>query len=240
MLHFAITQQNSAPCGGRLRRTLLLALLASLPRVLCAGTILTPISVTIPTQNLYTMFILCTVPIGSCDASSPIPLIRVEFDAGSLPPFSGQADINNVNTAIVKSGYITWIAQDPAAPDHVVIGLRNGLVSTGDPWPFATPESQLAADLLASDASLLYADCRTGPCNDLRSFFLSNLASFPQIEGSGGTIYRFSTATVVGTIGPSVLVPEPVPEPASIVLLAPVVLALFVLRSRQPARRMKR
>ncbi len=192
----------------------LLALTACMPSVLSAGTIATSVSVTIPTQNFYNIFILCTVPIGSCNANSPNPLILVDLEASSLPAFSAPDVINNINASIVQSGYTTWIAQDQSAPADVVIGLRNGLVNVGDPWPFSTPESLLAADLLVGDASAIA---------DLRSFFLSNLTSFPQVGGTGGTVYRFSTATVVGTIGPTVITPEPSSWALTVLVLGAVV-----------------
>ncbi len=198
-----------------------MVLMACLPSMVSAGTIVTPLSVTIPTQNFYNMFILCTVPIGSCNASSPIPLIIVELEAAIRPAGAGLDPINGVNTSIGQSGYITWIALDQSAPQDVVIGLRNGFVNVGDPWPFSTPETQLAADLLAGGASATA---------DLRSFFLSNLTAFPQVLGTGGTMYRFSAATVAGTIGPTVITPEP----ALGALTAVALLALALLRRRDP------
>jgi hypothetical protein len=200
---------------------LIVVMMACLPSVLFAGTISTPLTVTIPTQNFYNIFILCTVPIGSCNESSPIPLILVDFEAAIRPAGSGQDVIHNVNTSIVQSGYLTWIALDQSAPQDVVIGLRTGFVNVGDPWPFSTPESQLATDLLAGGASA---------SADLRSFFLSNLTAFPQVGGTGGTMYRFSTATVVGTIGPTVISPEP----AAGALTAFALLTLVLLRCRLP------
>jgi hypothetical protein len=148
---------------------------------------------------------------------------RVEFEAASLPAFSGPDDINNVNTAIVQSGYITWIAQDQSSPQAVVIGLRSGFVNAGDPWPFSTSESQIANHPT------------TGGSADVRSFFLSNLTSFPQVGGTGGTLWRFSTATAVGTLGPTVIAAESVPEPAPGALTALALLTLVFLRCRRSA-----
>lgn len=90
------------------------------------------------------------------------------------------------------------------APADVVIGLANGVVTAGNPWPFLTPESEIAGDLVSGDAAAVA---------DLTKFFLSNLTDFPQVFGGpAGTIWRFSTATEVGTIGPGVIA---TPEPAS-------------------------
>src|SRR5438128_11499615 len=47
----------------------------------------------------------------------------------------------------------------------------------------------IAADLLVGNTSAIA---------DLRNFFLSNLTAFPQVGGIGGTMYRFSAATIVG------------------------------------------
>ena len=106
-----------------------------------------------------------------------------------------------------------WIR---SALDHVVIGLRNGFVKVGDPWPFAHPESVIAADLLAGDQTAT---------NDLRTFFLSNLTAFPQMLGNGGTLYEFSGASIVGSVGPTTITPEP----ASKVLTAAALLTLSYL-----------
>ena len=168
----------------------------ALPQVSRAGTlvdILTPVNVTISTRNFNDASIVCGVPIGLCNASSPFPLINVSIQPGTLPPFFAVDVIHNVQNVFASggSGYITFIGLDASALDHVIIGLRNGFVNAGDPWPFSTSESTIAADLLSGDAVATA---------DLRSFFLSNLTAFPQILGAGGTLYRFSGASIVATI----------------------------------------
>ncbi len=199
----------------------LLVLMMWLPHVLSAESInvLTPVTVTIPTRYLNDAWILCTAPIASCDANSPIPLISVDIQASSYPAFSDVDVIHNVNSNLLKSGYITFIGLDASALDDVVIGLRDGFVNVGDPWPFAFAESRVAADLLAGDSAAMA---------DLRVFFLSDLTAFPQIFGTGGTLYRFSSASIVGAIGPTVVTPEP----STVALTALALLTLVILSRR--------
>src|SRR5882724_7170786 len=164
------------------RNVFLLALAMCLPNALFAVTfvdLLTPVTVTIPTKNLNDAWILCDVPIGSCNANSPFPLINVVTQSSMYPAFSDVDRINNLNADALVSGYITFIGLDASALDHVVIGLRNGFVNVGGPWPFLTPEIHIAAAVLAGGANATA---------DLRGFFLSNLTAFPQVFETGGTL----------------------------------------------------
>lgn len=202
-----LVTHNRLPGSNRLVKRFLLLLLAFVSSVLSAGFIATPVTVTIATRNLIGPWILCTVPIASCNAASPSALIANDYlNFNQVPAFSGVDLIGPVNTGdgiagpLVQSGYLTFLGLDLLAPDHVVIALRNGFVNVGDPWPFVRPESSIVADLLSQDAA---AAAR------IRSFFLNNLTAFPQVSGTGGTVYRFSAAEVVGTLGPSLVTPEP-------------------------------
>lgn len=167
--------------------------------------ILIPIRIDIPTTNLNEYWVLCGVPASSCKAGAPLTITSASepFQRNTLPPIWTVDKIQNVNLDILESGYITYLGLDTSALDHVVIALRNGFVKAGDPWPFATPETQLAADILAGNAAGV---------TRIRTFFDSNLSAFPQIDGngngSGGLVYRFSDASIVGSVGPIAAAPE--------------------------------
>jgi len=176
---------------------------------LSAGTLvdlLIPVTISIPTKNLNDYWVLCGVPASSCNASAPLTITdaREPYEINDIPALSAVDVIHRVSLDVLESGYITFMALDAVAVDHIVIGLRSGVVNVGDPWPFATPESQLAADVLAGDAPAVAR---------IRSFFNANLSAFPQIDGngkgSGGVLYRFSDASLVGSIGPITATPEP-------------------------------
>ena len=68
---------------------LLLFTMMGLPQLTSAGTVnvLTPVNVTISTTNFNDAWIICGVPIASCNANSPLPLINVSIQADSWTAF---------------------------------------------------------------------------------------------------------------------------------------------------------
>lgn len=98
------------------------------------------------------------------------------------------------STSALSGPDITYTALAQGSSSNVVIALRNGFVTTGSPWPFSTPESQVAADLLGGSEAQQ---------TDLVNFFLNNLSDFTQMGSQGGqvgTFWEFSNAVNVGSV----------------------------------------
>lgn len=151
-------------------RSVLAVMMMCLPAMVSGGTLIVNVATTIALQDIYPVFILCNdVPAASCNPSAPLPLIHTENE-GSAPAFpSGVQDtFHNINFSSLWSGYITYIALPQGSPSNVVIALRNGFVIAGSPWPFSTPESQIATDLLGGSQAQQ---------TDLVNFFLSNTSA---------------------------------------------------------------
>lgn len=203
-----------------LNKIALTALTVCVPAVLSAssisaGTLYVNLTTTIAVDDLTPIFILCTVPIGSCNAGSPTPLIHIENE-GSFPVLTNSPDtFSPINTSILVSGYITYLALAQSSHSDVVIGLGSGVSFVGTNWIFSTPESQIATDLAGGTQSEVL---------DLRNFFLNNLGDFSQINGSTGNFAEFSTGTNVGSLAASaVLAPEPSTGALAALALAAVV-----------------
>ena len=177
------------------------------------GTLVVNLTTTIPVQVAYPVFILCNdVPAASCNPSAPLPLIHTE-NGGSAPPLppGTQDTFKNINFSSLWSGYITFVALPQGLPSDVIIGLRNDFITAGSPWPFSTPESQIAADLLGGSQAQQ---------TDLVNFFLNNLSAFPQMGSQGGqagTFWEFSNAVNVGSFSATNIVATP--EPSTILLM---------------------
>jgi len=204
-----------------LNKIALAALMACMPAVLyagsiSAGTLYVNLTTTIAVDDLTPIFILCTVPIGSCNAGSPNPLIHIENE-GSVPVLTNAQDtFGGINTNIVVSGYITYLALAQSNHSDVVIGLANGISFVGAPWIFSTPESQIATDLAGGAPAQLL---------DLRNFFLNNLSDFNQLNGLTGNFAEFSTGVNVGSLASTaVLAPEPSTGALTALTLGAVVL----------------
>jgi hypothetical protein len=136
-------------------------------------------------------------------------LIHIESE-GSAPAFPNgvQDSFQNIHFSTLWSGYITCVALAQGSTSNVVIGLAPGFVSAGSTWPFATPESQIAADLLGGSQAQV---------TDLTNFFLGNLSAFPRMGSQGaqvGTFWEFSNAVNVGSLEATAT-----PEPSTMVLM---------------------
>jgi hypothetical protein len=191
--------------------SLLAVLTMCLPAVVSGSAFVVSVTTTIPVQDVYPVFILCDgVPAASCNPQALFPLILTDNE-GSWPAFpNGGHDVfQPVNLTPLWSGYITYIALAQGSSSNVVIGLRNGFVSTGSPWPFSTPESQIAADVLGGSQAQQ---------TDLINFFLNNLNDFTTMgsqDSQMGTFWEFSNAVNVGSLSATAA-----PEPSSVVFMA--------------------
>jgi hypothetical protein len=198
---------------------LFLAAMMCLPAMVRGGTLSVTITTTIAVQDPYSVFIVCNDVLAvSCNQNALFPLISIQGDK-SAPAFPNGVtnNFNNINFSSLWSGYITFIALPQDSSSDVVVALRNGFITAGSPWPFSTPESQIAADLLGGSQAQQ---------TDLTNFFLNNLSAFSQIgsqDAQNGTFWKFSNAVAVGSLSTT-------PEPSTITLMAPAVLAL-ALRS---------
>lgn len=177
------------------------AALICMASAISAGSLTFERTTTVALQNVYPVFIACTVPIGSCNAGSPLPLIHIENE-GPAPVLTNDADVfQPVNTSIIFSGYVTYLALAQGSSSDVVVALQPGIAVSGNPWPFSTPESQIAADL---------AGGTTAEIANLQNFFLNNLTDFVQFNGPAGNFAEFSNGTIVGSLSAAeTLAPEP-------------------------------
>jgi hypothetical protein len=187
-------------------RSVLPVMMLFLPVVASGGTLDVTVTWTVPLQNVYPVFILCDgVQAASCNQNAVLPLILTENEGSGpgLPPGNGQDLFQPINFTPLWSGFITYIALPQGSTSNVVIGLANGVVTAGSPWPFVTPESQIAADVLGGSQAQQ---------QDLINFFLANLSDFPQMGSAGaqvGNIWEFSNAVSIGSYSAAQLTPEP-------------------------------
>jgi hypothetical protein len=157
------------------------------PAVVSGGTLIVDITTTVAVQASYPVFILCNdVTAASCNPNAPLPLIHTE-NGGSAPALSNgvQDTFKNINFNSLWSGYITYIALAQGSTSDVDIGLKNGFVTSESAWPFSTPESQIAADVLGGSQAQQ---------TDLVNVFLSNLSDFPPMgsqDSETGTFWEF-------------------------------------------------
>lgn len=198
-------------------------LMLGLSSAVSAGTLVVSVTTTSALDDVYPVFILCNdVPAASCNSGAPQPLIHTEnedmfpaFPSGGLDPFK------NVNFSTLWSGYITYVALAPGSSSDVVIGLAPGFVTAGSPWPFLTPESQIAADVQGGSQAQQ---------TDLVNFFLNNLSAFPQMGSQGaqvGTFWEFSNAVDVGSLSAA-----EAPEPSTVSFVGVAFGALIFVRRR--------